>query len=60
VNNEVVIEGLTVIGHAGPMVHPLDARIEPGRTLAVIGESGSGKTLTAKSLVGLLTRGFRA
>ncbi len=56
----VVIEGLTVIGHDGPMVLPLDARIEPGRTLAVIGESGSGKTLTAKSLVGLLPRGFRA
>jgi peptide/nickel transport system ATP-binding protein len=56
----VQIEGLTVIGHGGPMVQPLDARIEPGRTLAVIGESGSGKTLTAKSLVGLLPRGFRA
>ncbi|WP_164861700.1 ATP-binding cassette domain-containing protein, partial [Microbacterium sp. CPCC 204701] len=58
--NGVRIEGLTVIGHDGPMVAPLDAAIEPGRTLAVIGESGSGKTLTAKSLVGLLPRGFRA
>ncbi|MGN6220022.1 MAG: dipeptide ABC transporter ATP-binding protein [Microbacterium sp.] len=56
----VVIEGLTVIGHDGAMVQPLGALIEPGRTLAVIGESGSGKTLTAKSLVGLLPRGFRA
>lgn len=56
----VEITALTVIGHDGPVVHPLDARIEPGRTLAVIGESGSGKTLTAKSLVGLLPRGFRA
>ncbi|MCP2635217.1 ABC transporter ATP-binding protein [Microbacterium sp. HD4P20] len=58
--NGVRIEGLTVIGHDGPMVAPLDAAIEPGRTLAVIGESGSGKTLTAKALVGLLPRGFRA
>ncbi|WP_228484546.1 dipeptide ABC transporter ATP-binding protein [Microbacterium cremeum] len=58
--NGVRIEGLTVIGHAGPMVAPLDASIEPGRTLAIIGESGSGKTLTAKSLIGLLPRGFRA
>ena len=56
----VDIVGLTVIGHDGPVVHPLDTRIEPGRTLAIIGESGSGKTLTAKSLVGLLPRGFRA
>lgn len=56
----VDIRGLTVVGHDGPVVHPLDVRIEPGRTLAIIGESGSGKTLTAKSLVGLLPRGFRA
>ncbi|MFK4837235.1 dipeptide ABC transporter ATP-binding protein [Microbacterium sp. ZW T2_14] len=58
--NGVEVEGLVVIGHEGPMVKPLDVRIEPGRTLAIIGESGSGKTLTAKSLVGLLPRGFRA
>ncbi|MGZ0711581.1 dipeptide ABC transporter ATP-binding protein (plasmid) [Coraliomargarita sp. W4R53] len=56
----VTIEGLTVMRHDSPMVAPIDARIEPGRTLAIIGESGSGKTLTAKSLVGLLPRGFRA
>ena len=56
----VEITGLTVIAHDGPMVQPLDAAIEPGRTLALIGESGSGKTLTAKALIGLLPRGFRA
>jgi peptide/nickel transport system ATP-binding protein len=56
----VQIAGLSVIGHDGAMVQPLDADIAPGRTLAVIGESGSGKTLTAKALVGLLPRGFRA
>ncbi|TGD90857.1 ABC transporter ATP-binding protein [Mycolicibacterium sp. CH28] len=38
----------------------MDAHIAAGSTLAIIGESGSGKTLTAKSLVGLLPRGFRA
>ena len=57
---EIRIEGLTVIGREGAVVAPLDADIGPGRTLAIIGESGSGKTLTAKSLVGLLPRGFRA
>ncbi|HET8928573.1 MAG TPA: ABC transporter ATP-binding protein, partial [Microbacterium sp.] len=56
----VQIAGLSVIGHDGAMVRPLDADIAAGRTLAVIGESGSGKTLTAKALVGLLPRGFRA
>ncbi|WDH78451.1 ABC transporter ATP-binding protein [Microbacterium esteraromaticum] len=56
----VEIVALTVTGHNGTAVQPIDAVIEPGRTLAIIGESGSGKTLTAKSLVGLLPRGFRA
>lgn len=58
--NGISIDGLTVIGRGGPVVEPLDAAITPGSTLAIIGESGSGKTLTAKSLVGLLPRGFRA
>ncbi len=31
--------------------------LQPGRVLALIGESGSGKTLVARSLMGLLPRG---
>lgn len=57
---DIRIENLTVLGPAGPVVAPLDAEIAAGGTLAIIGESGSGKTLTAKSLVGLLPRGFHA
>jgi oligopeptide/dipeptide ABC transporter ATP-binding protein len=30
--------------------------VEPGRTLAVIGESGSGKTVSAQAIMGLLPR----
>lgn len=56
----VVISDLTVTGPAGVMVEPVSAEIEPGATLALIGESGSGKTLTAKSVIGLLPRGFTA
>ncbi|MFB6612066.1 dipeptide ABC transporter ATP-binding protein [Agromyces sp. NPDC056379] len=56
----IAVRALQVIGPAGTMVHPLAFEIEPGSTLAVIGESGSGKTLTAKSLIGLLPAGFRA
>lgn len=56
----VHIENLTVAGRGGPVVAPLDAEIASGSTLAIIGESGSGKTLTAKSLIGLLPRGFHA
>ncbi len=56
----VEIRGLSVTGPAGTMVEPFDADIPLGSTLALIGESGSGKTLSAKSLIGLLPRGFRA
>ncbi|MFE6965711.1 dipeptide ABC transporter ATP-binding protein [Agromyces sp. NPDC057679] len=55
---EVAIDGIA--GPAGPMVAAVAFRIEPGSSLALIGESGSGKTLTAKSLVGLLPSGFGA
>ena len=57
---DVRITDLTVLSATGTVVAPLDADIASGSTLAIIGESGSGKTLTAKSLVGLLPRGFRA
>ncbi|MCH7230754.1 ABC transporter ATP-binding protein [Glycomyces sp. L485] len=35
-------------------VRELTFRIEPGETLAVVGESGAGKSLTAKAILGLL------
>ncbi|WP_062465712.1 dipeptide ABC transporter ATP-binding protein [Demequina maris] len=56
----VLLSELSVLGPDGTMVEPVSAEIAPGATLALIGESGSGKTLTAKSIVGLLPRGFRA
>ncbi|GAA1517756.1 peptide/nickel transport system ATP-binding protein [Agromyces terreus] len=53
--------GLTVLAPDGrTMVQPLDLDLVGGETVALIGESGSGKTLTAKSLIGLLPPGFRA
>lgn len=58
--NGVQIQGLAVSGPNGQVVAPFDAELVAGGMLALIGESGSGKTLSAKSLVGLLPRGFRA
>ncbi|WP_336633303.1 MULTISPECIES: ABC transporter ATP-binding protein [unclassified Microbacterium] len=58
--NGVRVRALRVQGPAGEAVAPLDLDIPAGGMLAIIGESGSGKTLSAKSLVGLLPRGFRA
>ncbi|MFC7766432.1 ATP-binding cassette domain-containing protein [Leucobacter soli] len=56
----LVATGLTVEGPAGTIVQPLDLAVPPGRMLAIIGESGSGKTMTARALTGLLPRGTRA
>lgn len=40
-------------------VNEVSLRVERGRTLAVIGESGSGKSLTARSVMGILPRHAR-
>ncbi|MBC9927979.1 MULTISPECIES: ABC transporter ATP-binding protein [unclassified Leucobacter] len=56
----VVVHGLTVSAAAGALVEPLDLVIPPGRTLAIIGESGSGKSMTARAITGLLPRGVTA
>ena len=42
-------------GHGGRrhVVHDLDLSIYPGECVAIIGESGSGKSVTARTLIGL-------
>jgi len=47
---------------AGPLalVERVDFRLEAGRTLGVIGESGSGKSMLALALIGLLPPAVRA
>ena len=57
---QVAVTGLTIDGPAGIVVAPFDFSIAPGETLALIGESGSGKTLSAKAIAGLLPAGFSA
>ncbi|MBH0098123.1 ABC transporter ATP-binding protein [Salinibacterium sp. NSLL150] len=57
---QVAVTGLTIDGPAGVVVAPFDFSIAPGETLALIGESGSGKTLSAKAIAGLLPAGFNA
>ena len=59
--HEIRIQQLQVRNPDGDtMVQPFSAVIRGGETLALIGESGSGKTLSAKALVGLLPTGFTA
>ncbi|MEH6376965.1 ATP-binding cassette domain-containing protein, partial [Streptomyces sp. KLMMK] len=54
------VEGLTV--HAGdrPLVRGVGFTVDRGERVGIIGESGSGKTLTALALLGLLGEGLRA
>ncbi len=56
-NGGFAAEELEVHGPQGPIVESLTFRIEAGRALGLIGESGSGKSMTARALVGLLPAG---
>jgi oligopeptide/dipeptide ABC transporter ATP-binding protein len=40
-------------------VQGISFSVQPGRTLAIIGESGSGKTVSAQALMGILPRSAR-
>jgi oligopeptide/dipeptide ABC transporter ATP-binding protein len=57
------VRGLTIDadGRHGfaPLVRDVSFDIDVGQSLGLIGESGSGKTLTCMALVGLLPRGVR-
>ena len=43
--------------HGTPILHDISLQLEAGKTLGIIGESGSGKSMTALSIMQLLPRG---
>ncbi|WP_219417415.1 dipeptide/oligopeptide/nickel ABC transporter permease/ATP-binding protein [Pseudonocardia nigra] len=52
------VRGLTVGVDDGPaLVTDVSVDVAPGRVLGLVGESGCGKTMTARSLLGLLPGG---
>lgn len=50
----------TVRSIAGVLVEPVSFRLSAGRALTILGESGSGKSLLAQAIVGILPDGVRA
>ncbi|MGW6502099.1 ABC transporter ATP-binding protein [Nonomuraea angiospora] len=54
------VEGLSVRAGSLELVHEVSFAIGPGERVGLIGESGSGKSLTALSLMGLLPEGVTA
>lgn len=56
----VDVRGLCVHAGGAPLVHDLSLQARPGSITAIVGESGAGKTVTVRALLGLLPRGLRA
>ncbi|WP_432482674.1 ATP-binding cassette domain-containing protein [Kineococcus esterisolvens] len=54
------VRALRVRGAAGHLVHGVDLAVGAGRRVAVLGPSGSGKSLTAAAVLGLLPPALRA
>jgi peptide/nickel transport system ATP-binding protein len=54
------VTDLRVTGPGGPIVPQMDLSVDAGETVAIVGESGCGKSMTAKAMIGLLPRGVSA
>jgi nickel transport system ATP-binding protein len=62
-NPVLVVDGLDLVAgrppHETPLVHGLGLSVAPGEVLALIGESGSGKSMTCLAVMDLLPPGVR-
>ena len=56
----LAIEKLSLAIHGAPILRDVSFSVDQGRIVGVIGESGSGKSMTAYAVTGLLPAGARA
>jgi peptide/nickel transport system ATP-binding protein len=56
----LAVQNLSVAIGAGPVLHDVSFSVARGEVVALTGESGSGKSMTALSVMGLLPAGARA
>ena len=54
------LHNLRITGPAGVIVPHMDLSVRSDETVALVGESGCGKSMTAKAIIGLLPRGVTA
>jgi peptide/nickel transport system ATP-binding protein len=56
----LAVDDLTLAIHGTPILREVSLALGPGEVLGLIGESGSGKSMTALAIMGLLPTGARA
>jgi peptide/nickel transport system ATP-binding protein len=51
------VASLAIRAGERPIVHDISFDLLPGQCVAIVGESGAGKTMTGRALIGLLPEG---